>query len=96
MDDAADKRLMCEVANKLESFKVTAHHFLVVIVSFIGVGEQRVLLFQEEWPQQPYERRSLERERASERAPVCVRKCGSLAPLLLQETHGTGLIEESK
>lgn len=68
MDDAADKRLVCEVADQLESFKVTAHHFLVVIVSFIGVGEQRVLLFQEEWPQQPYERRSLERERA----PVCV------------------------
>lgn len=63
---------MCEVANQLESFKVTAHHFLVVIVSFIGVEEQRVLLFQEEWPQQPYERRSLERERASVRLCVCV------------------------
>jgi len=54
----------------------------VIIVSFNGVGEQRVLLFQEEWPQQPHERRSLERPRA------CV--CGSLAPLRLQETHGTG------
>lgn len=49
----------------LKSLHIT---FVVVIVSFIGVGEQRVLLFQEEWPQQPYERRSLERERA----PVCV------------------------
>lgn len=58
MDVAADKRLMCE--DQLESFKVAAHHFLVVIVSFNGVGEQRVLLFQEEWPQQPYERRLLE------------------------------------
>lgn len=74
MDVAADKRLMCEVADQLESFKVAAHHFLVVIVSFNGVREQRVLLFQEEWPQQPYERRSLEAF-----ARVCVWISGSPA-----------------
>lgn len=67
VDVAAAKRRMCEVADQPESF-VAPHHFLVVIVSFNGVGEQRVLLFQEEWPQQPYERRSLERARVS----VCV------------------------
>lgn len=50
MIDAADKRLTGKVADQLESFKVTAHHFTVVIVSFNSVGEQRVLLFQEEWP----------------------------------------------
>ncbi|KAK2904945.1 hypothetical protein Q8A67_006744 [Cirrhinus molitorella] len=50
VDAAADRRLLREVADQLESFKVVAHHFSVGIVSFHAVGEQRVLLFQEEWP----------------------------------------------
>lgn len=68
VDDAADGRTMREAINQQESFnKSFIVTFQLLLFHLNCVGEQCAVV-KEEWPQQPYERRSLEPLRARARA----------------------------